>query len=91
MLQFKILVLAATLTLSTNPYLIDFGKEKGGSEWNVIVDGVMGGLSTGKATFTDNTVQFTGNLSLENNGGFSSYRMPFGLRHRRIERCLRRN
>ena len=78
MIHIKILLVTAFLVLTGNPYTIDFGKNKGGSEWRVIVDGVMGGLSTGKATFTENTVQFTGNLSLENNGGFSSYRMPFG-------------
>jgi hypothetical protein len=62
----------------TTPFTIDFGTQKDGANWRVIVDGVMGGKSTGTATFTENSVLFTGSISLENNGGFSSYRMPFG-------------
>ena len=35
----------------------------------------MGGRSKGQLSFTDSgTLQFTGKLSLENNGGFSSLR-----------------
>ncbi|MGK0184907.1 MAG: NADH dehydrogenase [ubiquinone] 1 alpha subcomplex assembly factor 1 [Verrucomicrobiales bacterium] len=44
-------------------------------DWAIVDDGVMGGLSKGKATFTDSgTLRFAGKLSLENNGGFSSVR-----------------
>ncbi len=43
--------------------------------WGVVDDGVMGGLSKGKISFTDRgTLVFRGDLSLENNGGFSSLR-----------------
>jgi len=57
--------------------MIDFGKSKSGQEWYPLVDGVMGGLSTGKIELTDNTLLFKGSVSLENNGGFSSIRNPF--------------
>ena len=43
--------------------------------WTIVNDGVMGGLSQGKLDFTGaGTMKFSGNLSLENNGGFSSLR-----------------
>ncbi|MCC5835129.1 MAG: CIA30 family protein [Opitutales bacterium] len=34
-------------------------------------DGVMGGLSTGQAQIIDGTLQFSGEISLERNGGFA--------------------
>ena len=40
--------------------------------WNTVNDGVMGGLSSGIFQYTENgTGVFKGNLSLDNNGGFS--------------------
>ncbi len=43
--------------------------------WVSVNDGVMGGVSKGGFELTaDNTLLFTGNLSLENNGGFASIR-----------------
>ncbi|MDB4408907.1 CIA30 family protein, partial [Akkermansiaceae bacterium] len=44
-------------------------------DWQVVNDGVMGGLSKGNVEITDEgTMRFTGTLSLENNGGFSTVR-----------------
>lgn len=43
--------------------------------WQIVNDGVMGGRSKGNVEYTpDNTMRFWGNLSLENNGGFSTAR-----------------
>lgn len=56
---------------------IDFGKEKDGRNWQVVNDGVMGGLSEGEALLTDNSILFKGTVSLDNNGGFSSLRSNF--------------
>jgi monofunctional biosynthetic peptidoglycan transglycosylase len=42
--------------------------------WRSINDGVMGGLSSGGIVQIDEGLRFTGELSLENNGGFSSAR-----------------
>jgi monofunctional biosynthetic peptidoglycan transglycosylase len=42
--------------------------------WRSINDGVMGGLSAGGMLQTDEGLKFSGKLSLENNGGFSSVR-----------------
>lgn len=56
---------------------IDFGLNKDGQDWLVINDGVMGGLSNGGVSFKKNSVLFQGTVSLENNGGFSSFRAPY--------------
>ena len=52
----------------------DFGEQKDGNNWVVINDGVMGGLSTGKAVLKENSILFTGKISFANNGGFASLR-----------------
>lgn len=45
--------------------------------WKVINDGVMGGLSEGKIMYDDQgLLTFSGKVSLENNGGFSSMSYP---------------
>ena len=53
-------------------------------EWEFITDGVMGGLSTGKTEFAKldgrSHMHMTGNVSLENNGGFIQVRL--NLNHR---------
>ena len=56
--------------------LTDFeARENKKLDWGVVNDGVMGGRSKGRLTFTDSgTLLFRGDLSLENNGGFSSLR-----------------
>ena len=69
--------LAGALSLSSAPArtITDFDQasnEKLG--WSVVNDGVMGGLSKGKLSFNKGVMRFEGNLSLENNGGFSSIR-----------------
>ena len=42
--------------------------------WRSINDGVMGGLSSGGMVQIEEGLRFTGEISLENNGGFSSAR-----------------
>ncbi|MEM0898316.1 MAG: CIA30 family protein, partial [Verrucomicrobiota bacterium] len=50
-------------------------KETAEMGWQIVNDGVMGGLSEGTIRMTDSdSMVFSGNLSLENNGGFSSVR-----------------
>lgn len=44
--------------------------------WFVVDDGVMGGRSVGQVATHGGNVIFSGVLSLENNGGFSSMRLP---------------
>jgi monofunctional biosynthetic peptidoglycan transglycosylase len=66
--------LAATAAVSAAGSLeLDF--DEGVDAWRVVVDGVMGGRSSGRVSLSEpGTLQFTGNLSLENNGGFSQMR-----------------
>lgn len=45
--------------------------------WFVVLDGVMGGLSTGELEKKENSFVLSGEVSLENNGGFASLRTPF--------------
>jgi NADH dehydrogenase [ubiquinone] 1 alpha subcomplex assembly factor 1 len=53
---------------------MDFEKTEGAPKWFAVNDGVMGGLSKGGPEMKDGSLHFTGILSLENNGGFSSIR-----------------
>ena len=56
----------------------DFGLQKLGIDWAVMNDGVMGGLSKGKGWLTKNSLVLKGEISLANNGGFSSIRSQWG-------------
>ncbi len=59
--------------------LYGFSKDKENWSWRITNDGVMGGLSKGIFRLTDEgTGIFEGNLSLENNGGFSWVRTRKG-------------
>jgi len=72
-----IVFLISLFMTQSKPYTIDFGKDKKGKKWQVINDGVMGGLSEGNAKLTENSILFKGEVSLDNNGGFSSLRRVF--------------
>jgi NADH dehydrogenase [ubiquinone] 1 alpha subcomplex assembly factor 1 len=55
--------------------LFDFPAADRAKDWQIVNDGVMGGVSQGTFQITDRkTLLFFGNLSLDNNGGFSSVR-----------------
>lgn len=55
--------------------LFDFEGADAARRWQTVNDGVMGGRSDGRFRITeDDTLQFYGNLSLANNGGFASVR-----------------
>ena len=60
-----------------NNVLINSSLMKTDNQWRIVNDGVMGGLSSSKAIVNnDNKIIFSGNVSLENNGGFASLRSP---------------
>ncbi|MEZ8844021.1 CIA30 family protein [Vibrio splendidus] len=52
--------------------MIDFTQASEHQNWTATNDNVMGGISTGGLIYLDNKSRFRGELSLENNGGFSS-------------------
>ncbi|MEZ8057712.1 CIA30 family protein [Vibrio splendidus] len=57
---------------ATGTNMIDFTQASEHQNWTVTNDDVMGGISTGELIYLNNMSRFRGELSLENNGGFSS-------------------
>lgn len=52
--------------------MIDFTEQKKLDSWRITNDGVMGGKSEGSFLLQENKALFEGDISLDNNGGFSS-------------------
>lgn len=70
--------LLVTTTASTDP-IIDFGTAANRvNDWVMISDNVMGGITRCKLDYTEQSLVLTGNISLENYGGFSSVKTRFG-------------
>ena len=61
---------------TSNLSLFEFTEKAEVETWRIVNDGVMGGLSNSKVNWNEeeNTLQFSGKVSLENNGGFASVR-----------------
>ncbi len=75
---FSMYFLYLSALLLPRPILsFDFGKDKAGTNWRILNDGVMGGLSEGNFELANNSLVFSGEVSLANNGGFTSVRSPF--------------
>jgi len=60
----------------TNVVLVAFDNPAAVDGWTTVNDPVMGGLSTSTVAFGDGALVFSGNISLDNNGGFASARSP---------------
>lgn len=70
------LIVATTLN---SKVLFDFTGTRFTDNWEVVNDGVMGGRSKGTFRISENeTSIFSGTISLENSGGFSSVRNTTG-------------
>lgn len=72
-----VLTLSALLSgpAAAAPDGLHLGFDDGVDGWQVVVDGVMGGRSSGRVSLAEPGVMlFAGDLSLENNGGFSQAR-----------------
>jgi hypothetical protein len=54
------------------PMVIDIKTAEQVEQWRITNDGVMGGRSKGQLVFEKDHGVFTGTISLDNNGGFSS-------------------
>jgi Complex I intermediate-associated protein 30 (CIA30). len=62
-------------SLITSPIIFDFNVKSDVRKWNIVDDVVMGGRSSGNFRLNDEGHGvFEGEVSLENNGGFSSVR-----------------
>lgn len=71
---FLITLLALLFTTATATDLFEFTEEST-LRWGSVDDSVMGGISDSQMSYVGNGIaKFSGNLSLENNGGFASVR-----------------
>ena len=72
----KFLIILMLAPFFMNDFLLfDFNEKTNPREWRIIDDVVMGGISDGKFKIDENGHGvFFGNVSTENNGGFSSVR-----------------
>ncbi|MEL6132007.1 MAG: CIA30 family protein [Bacteroidota bacterium] len=66
-----ILSFMCSMAFLSSEHYIDFDQEAADTQWFIVNDGVMGGLSQGNFTLEEDHGVFSGDLSLENNGGFS--------------------
>ena len=75
-LPLLLLLMGSFVMSEDKPHILfDFTGADAAKEWQAVNDGVMGGVSEGKFKITDKkTLEFSGTLSLENNGGFASVR-----------------
>jgi NADH dehydrogenase [ubiquinone] 1 alpha subcomplex assembly factor 1 len=73
------LPLFCTLVSMAHYPIFDFKADTSLKDWYVVNDGVMGGLSRGSLKLdAEGHGLFSGKISLENNGGFSSIRYDCG-------------
>lgn len=72
----KYVLILLTLSLSTSSNMKEiyaFSTQSNIKEWRIVNDGVMGGISKNSLVLTDDGHgQFSGHVSLANNGGFAS-------------------
>lgn len=74
----KLFTTIAMVLLINSQLIFDFKHNTSISDWKIIDDVVMGGRSNGKFKIdSDGNGVFFGNVSLENNGGFSSVQYQF--------------
>jgi hypothetical protein len=72
------LLMISIMSQDSSSNIFDSKKVKDLSNWSVVDDGVMGGLSRGELTINDSgNCLFKGYVTTENNGGFSSIRYGF--------------
>ena len=75
----KYVLILVTLSLSTKlnmKTIYTFSTQTNIKEWRIVNDGVMGGVSKSSLVLTDaGHGQFSGHVSLANNGGFASLQL----------------
>ncbi|AEV72372.1 Complex I intermediate-associated protein 30 (CIA30) [Mycolicibacterium rhodesiae NBB3] len=73
-----LLVLACGTAVGEEPDVVLVELDDAGdvAAWTTVNDPVMGGKSTARIEFGNGGLVFSGNISLENNGGFASARGP---------------
>lgn len=69
------------MLVNTETIIFDFGQDANVNKWYQTNDNVMGGVSNSKMTIDENgNGVFSGNVSLENYGGFAMTRLPLNLK-----------
>ena len=77
-----LMILSFVMIHNTNAMLFDFNEQCDLQNWQIVDDGVMGGLSQGNANLNEaGHLEYSGRVSLENNGGFSSLRYRFDAKN----------
>lgn len=79
-MAFKTLIilisLFANMSVSAQQNIYTFSESSSLEDWQVINDGVMGGLSSSRISLNEEGYgRFSGHVSLANNGGFASVRL----------------
>lgn len=73
-----LIILLLTFSNPPSMTLFDFDSKEAINKWNIVNDGVMGGISKSTLEFNkDGHAFFSGTVLLENNGGFCSIRHRF--------------
>ena len=73
-----VIIIFHSSIFAQNVTIIQPSKNIGIDNWNIVNDGVMGGISQSSIYLNEaHNIQFIGNVSLENNGGFASCRMGY--------------
>jgi NADH dehydrogenase [ubiquinone] 1 alpha subcomplex assembly factor 1 len=73
------LLFCIAMNAASAPPALDFADPATAQRFRVINDGVMGGVSTSRLVQADGALRFEGEVSLENSGGFASFRGPAQL------------
>lgn len=77
-ISFILVLFSFSNKLNCQMIIADFSQDSSLENWYVINDDVMGGRSSASLSYhEDGHVEFSGKVSLENNGGFSSIRYRF--------------
>lgn len=81
------------VNIITENSLFEFQKENEFKVWRIVNDGVMGGLSDSQIDWDqkNNTFIFSGNVSMEHNGGFASVRtVPINFGQKDFQKIILR-
>lgn len=77
MTQTTIFIILLHLTIQNTMMIFDFSEVGSSKGWYVVNDGVMGGLSKGSFTMENDEAVFRGEVSTDNNGGFTMIQNRF--------------
>jgi len=75
------LILISVIMAAETISIFNFSSRGSTDQWQILNDGVMGGLSQSSIELTkDGYGLFSGHVSTKNNGGFASVRLPSNVR-----------